>query len=136
MKILPKLLMCVLCFIGSVAYAQSSTSIESLGELARCNAMATIYIQNGGKMTEGNRRFFSSGPSDFDSTMRAIFTQVNECRASNPNDGALHQRCSESLPKNRKVMYESYLKGNSMMTQAYANQDKAKIGTYMLACSK
>ncbi len=134
-----KLLTLMLFFVtltGLNAYAQSTPNSDALGEFARCNAMALVHLRNGGEITERNQRFFASAPADFDSNMKATFAQVNECRASNPSDGALHKKCADSLPKNRKIMYESFLKGNQMMTEAYAVKDKSKIGTYMLSCSK
>ena len=136
MKIFTTLIGMVLFFTATFVHAQSAKSIETLGEFARCNAMATVYIRNGGELTERNRQFFGSAPSDFDSNMKATFAQINECRASNPGDGNLHKKCAESLSKTRKVMYDSFVKGDQMMAEAYTMQDKAKIGTYMMACSK
>ena len=110
-------------------------AVEQMKEAARCAAFGNIYAANGGTMTDGNRRFYTAS-AVFDEYLQGAFKDVQQCRSSDPNSAALHQKCAESLTKYKKVLYESFVKGSQMMNQAYATNDKAKIGTYMLSCSK
>lgn len=126
--------------ISSVCSAQMSKereekAVELMREASRCAAFGNIHIRNGGGLTEGNRKYYANA-AKMDEHIQGSLKQVQECRAQDPSSASLHQKCAESLPKYNKILYESFVKGSQMMSEAYATNNKAKIGTYMLSCSQ
>lgn len=135
------LLFTTFLLISSAGSAQMSKekedkAVEQMREVSRCAAFGNIHIRNGGGFTEGNRKYYANA-AKMDEHIQAVLKQVQECRAQDPSSASLHQKCAESIPnKYYKLMYESFVKGSQMMTEAYATNNKAKIGSYMLSCSQ
>lgn len=125
-----KLLLLVLLSTASIANAA-----KDYRDIGRCYGVLDVYVSKGNQLTSGNSKWINSHPG-YTPIFKDIYSKIERCRAPDPKNAELHQRCAKSLPTNEFQLYEGRLAGVQSAINAINSGDKITLGTLVMSCSQ
>lgn len=122
----------VLFLMSAMTSTYAATDYREIG---RCYGVLDVYVSKGNQLTSGNSKWVNRHPG-YTPIFKDIYSKIERCRAPDPKNPTLHERCARSLPNNEFQLYEGRLAGIQSTMTAINSHDKIKLGTLVMSCSE